>query len=252
MCECGSLSRDFLELQRLRQGSRSFMIVYQTANTLNTFSRFQINCTATALNKRSFFYKVSNGMAAGAPLSWGRYFFRLNICTNFTKFQFEITAIITICQGYLTLSRESGNIICIPLQNLSFLHDMMFKLDFKALYIYFVHTYLKKYMAGATATQIIVGSTSNRNGPEWAEMDRNELEWTEMEFLVSSVLEYKVYMKHKTYMKICIKPVFEGLSTVGQILSPLVLYRKLVVCYCTFTMSATGSTTCYCADKILG
>ena len=63
----------------------------------------------------------------------------------------------------------------------------------------------------------ITGSTSNRNGPEWAEMDRNEPEWTEMEFSLSSVLEYKVYMKHKTYMKICIKPVFEGLSTVGQI-----------------------------------
>ena len=100
--------------------------------------------------------------------------------------------------------------------------------------------------------QYPAGSTSNRNGPEWAEMDRNEPEWTEMEFSLSSVLEYKVYMKHKTYMKICIKPVFEGLSTVGQILSPLVLNRKLVVCYCTFTMSATGSTTCYCADKILG
>ena len=63
----------------------------------------------------------------------------------------------------------------------------------------------------------VFGSTSNRNGPEWAEMDRNEPEWTEMEFSLSSVLEYKVYMKHKTYMKICIKPVFEGLSTVGQI-----------------------------------
>ena len=43
----------------------------------------------------------------------------------------------------------------------------------------------------------------SRNGPKWS--------------LVPSVLEYKVYMKHKPYMKICIKPVFEGVSTVGQI-----------------------------------
>ena len=45
--------------------------------------------------------------------------------------------------------RESGNIICISLHNLSFLHDMMFKFDFDALYIYFVQkeiSYLKKYI----------------------------------------------------------------------------------------------------------
>ena len=41
-----------------------------------------------------------------------------------------------VCQVYLTLSRESGNIICIRLHNLSFLHDMMFKLDFEALYLF--------------------------------------------------------------------------------------------------------------------
>ena len=62
--------------------------------------------------------------------------------------------------------------------------------------------------AGKSGDTSRTGSTSNRNGPEWAEMDRNEPEWTEMEFSVPSVLEYKVYMKHKTYMKICIKPVF--------------------------------------------
>ena len=60
--------------------------------------------------------------------------------------------IISCCQGYLTLSGESGNIICIPLHNLRFLHDMMFKLDFEALYIYFVQkeiSYLKKYIPGS-------------------------------------------------------------------------------------------------------
>ena len=53
----------------------------------------------------------------------------------------------------VTLPDSQGtSYACIPLHNLSFLHDMMFKLDFKALYFYFVQreiSCLKKYIPGS-------------------------------------------------------------------------------------------------------
>ena len=63
---------------------------------------------------------------------------------------------------YWTLSIESGNLICILLSNFSFLDDMRFELDFKALHIYFVQkgiSYLKKYIPGSQTTLVSCKNT---------------------------------------------------------------------------------------------
>ena len=67
-------------------------------------------------------------------------------------FKTDEDALTLSSQGCLTLSRESGNLLCILLHNLSLLDHMRFKLDFEALHIYFVQkeiTYLKKCIPGS-------------------------------------------------------------------------------------------------------
>ena len=51
--------------------------------------------------------------------------------------------------------------------------------------------------------EVALQTEMDRNGPKWTEMSRNGPEWSEMDrngVAVSSVLEYKVYTKHKTYI----------------------------------------------------